>query len=99
MPALLATLLGGLIEITSTLVGRALIALGISAITFTGMSTSLAWLKTQAVDAFQLLPADIVALLAYMKVGTSISIIFSAIVARQLLNGLSSDSVKRWVTK
>jgi hypothetical protein len=32
-------------------------------------------------------------------VGTFISIIFSALLARLVLNGLTSDKLKKWVTK
>lgn len=99
MPTIIASILGGLINVTGSIVGRVMVALGISVVTYTGMSTTLTWLKTQAVTSFQSLPTEVVGMLSTMKVGTSISIIFSAIIARQLLTGLTSDTVKRWVVK
>lgn len=38
-------------------------------------------------------------MLAAMKVGVSISIVTSAIAARMLLDGLQSDTFKRWAIK
>ncbi|MDO9013520.1 MAG: DUF2523 domain-containing protein [Polynucleobacter sp.] len=99
MPLLFASLLGGLINIVGSLVGRAVLALGLSVVTYTGMSTTLNWLKSEAIANFHLLPPAIEGLLAYMKVGVCISIVFSAILVRLLVSGLSSDTVKRWVTK
>lgn len=90
MPAFVAALLGGLVNIAGHLAGRVLIALGFSAITFTGLSLTLDWLKTQAVNALTGLPHDMVQLIAYMKVGESISIILSALATRMVLEGLSA---------
>lgn len=99
MPAIVAALLGGLISITGSLVGRVLVALGISVVTYSGMSTTLTWLRDQAVASLATAPANLVALLSFMKVGVCISIIVSAITARLLINGLNNDTVKRWVLK
>lgn len=99
MPAFIAALMGALIQIVGSLVGRVLVALGMSVVTYTGMSITLTWLKSQAVTAALGLPSDVVGMLSIMKVGTSISIIFSAMLARLVVTGLSSDTVKRWVLK
>lgn len=99
MPLFIAALLGGLVNIAGTIAGRVLISLGFAAVTYTGLSTSLGWLKTQAVSALIGLPLQSVQLLAYMKVGESISIIFSALLVRQLLNGLAGDGIKRLVQR
>lgn len=99
MPLFVAALLGGLINIAGTLAGRVLISLGFGVVAYTGISTSLAFVKTQAVGAFQGLPADMVQLLSYMKVGESISIISSALLVRLALNGLTGDTIKRLVQR
>lgn len=100
MPAFIAVLLGGLINIAGTLVGRVLIALGISVVTFGGLSTTLDWVKGQVVSALQGLPAEMVQLLSYAGVGQFISIVASAFAARLLLNGLSEGgNIKKWVMK
>lgn len=99
MPAFIAALMGALIQIVGSLVGRVLVALGLSAVTYTGMSVTLNWLKSQAVTAALGLPADVIGMLSIMKVGASISIIFSAMLARLVVTGLSGDTVKKWVLK
>lgn len=99
MPALLAMLLGGLIQITGSIAGRVLVALGISVVTYTGMNASLEWLKTQAVSAMAGAGGDVLGMLGTMKVGECISIVTSAMIARQVIAGIQNDSVKKWVTK
>ena len=99
LPVVLASVGGILLSITGSLVGRVLLSLGIAVITYGGVDVTLTWLKGQAVAAFSGLPAEMVALMAYMKIGSCISMIFSAIVVRQTLNGISSGSFKKWVLK
>jgi len=99
MPVFISAILGGLIQITGSLVGRVLVALGLSTVTYSGMSTTLTWLKSQAVTAALGLPPDVIGMLSVMKVGTSISIIFSAMLARLVVTGLQGDTVKKWVLK
>jgi hypothetical protein len=99
LPIVLASVGGMLLSITGSLVGRVLLSLGIAVITYGGVDLTLTWLKGQAVASFSGLPAEMVALMAYMKIGNCISMIFSAIVVRQTLNGLSSGSFKKWVLK
>lgn len=99
MPAVFAALLGGLIQIAGTVAGRVLLGLGIAVITYTGLSTGMDWAKAQALQAFSQLDSQWVAIMGYMKVGSCISIVTSAMTARALLNGVTGDSVKRWVLK
>ncbi|MDN6886492.1 DUF2523 domain-containing protein [Variovorax sp. CAN2819] len=99
MPLILALLLRGLLWVSGSVAGQVLLRLGIGVVTYTGTNASLAWLKSQAVSALQGMGGDYIALLSYMKVGVCISIITSAIVARAVVTGITSDSVKRWVLK
>ena len=99
MPYIIAILLQGLLYLTKSFIGRALVALGIGVVSYTGMNASLSWLKSQAISALQGMGADYVQLMSHMKVGVSISIVCSAIVARMLVTGLQSDTVKRWVLR
>lgn len=99
MPAFLPMLLGGLISVAGTIAGRVLIGLGISVITFSGLSVTLTWVKNQAISALQGLPAELVQLLAYAGVGEFVSIVASGLAARLLLNGLTDGSIKKWVMK
>lgn len=99
MPVFIAAMGGMLINVVGTLAGRVLIALGISVITYTGVNASLDSLKNQAIANFSGLPPELFSLIAFMRVGQCISIITSAIAARLLLDGLTSDTFKRWVLK
>lgn len=99
MPAFVAAIGGMLINLVGTLVGRVLVALGLSVITYTGINATIEALKTQAVQSFSALPPEVFGMLGVMRVGQCISIITSAIAARLLLDGLTSDTFKRMVMK
>lgn len=97
MPVFISAFLGGLAGMAGSLVGRVLVALGVSVVTYTGMSTSLAFAKQQFIDSVAALPPEVVGLLSAAGVGSFISIITSALTARLVLNGLTGDTIKRWV--
>jgi len=97
MPIFIAAIGGMLINLVGTLVGRVLIALGIGVATFTGIQTTLNYLKESAVNSLGALPSEMLGMLSLMKVGVSISIITSAIIAKWIINGLSGDTFKRWI--
>ena len=99
MPVFLAALGGVLLNIAGSMVLRVLTSLGIGLIAYKGMTTSLDWLKAQAVNSAMGLPPEVLGMLATMKVGNSISIISSAVLARLVIQGVTGDNVKRWVTK
>lgn len=99
MPVIVAMVWQAFFAILGTLVGRVLTAVGMGVVVYTGMSSSLDWLKAQAVASFSGLPADVLGMLATMKVGESISLVFSAILVRLVANGMNSDTVKRWRLK
>lgn len=99
MPVFIAAIGGMLINLVGTLSGRILIALGISVVTYTGVSSSLDWMKSNALAALGGLPAEMIGLIGFMKVGVCISIITSAIAARAIVSGISGDSFKKWVMK
>lgn len=99
MPVFISTLLGGLLSLTGSVVGRILIALGVSSVTYTGLSTSFDFLKDQAIGAAGMLPPDVVGMMSTLKVGVCISIITSAMTARLVINGMSGDAFKRFVLK
>lgn len=99
MPVFVAAIGGMLINLVGTLVGRVLVALGLSVITYTGVNATLEALKLQAVQSLTALPPEVFGMLGMMRVGQCISIITSAIAARLLLDGLTSDTFKRMVMK
>lgn len=97
MPAFLAMLGGALINITGSIVGQVLVALGIGVATYAGLDASLDWLKTQAVSNIQALDPAVVGMLGVLKVGECISIVTSAMLARAVINGVQSGTFKKWV--
>lgn len=99
MPVFIAAIGGMLINLVGTLVGRVLIALGISVITYTGISTTLDFLKAQAIGAFGGLPPEVFGMLGVLRVGQCISIVTSAIAAKMVIDGVTSDTFKKWVHK
>lgn len=99
MPVFVAAIGGMLINLVGTLAGRVLIALGISVVTYTGITVTLDFLKGQAISAFSGLPVEVFSILGVLKVGQCISIVTSAIAAKLLLDGLTGDTFKRWVGK
>jgi Protein of unknown function (DUF2523) len=99
MPVFLAAIGGVLLNVTASMVGRALLALGLSVVTYTGITATITWAKTQALSSLSSLPAEALGVMSVLKIGEAISIVFSAILVRLLVSGLSSDTVKRWVTK
>ncbi len=92
-----SALLGGLINIAGTLAGKVLIGLGISVVTYQGVSMTTDWLQTQAINNITSLPPEVIGMLAMMKVGTCIAMVSAAIATRLGLEGLLSDTVKHWV--
>lgn len=99
MPVFVMAIGGMLINLVGTLVGRVLVALGISVITYTGIAITLDALKAQAISAFSSLPPEVFGLLGILRVGQCISIVTSAIAAKLVLDGLTGDTVKKWVNK
>lgn len=99
MQQLAFAILGALIQGAGTLVGRVLLSLGIGYVTYTGLDTSLDWLKVQIQTSFNALPPEAIQILSALKVGAGISVLISALSARLVLNGLTSGSIKKMVIK
>lgn len=96
---LLGAIIGGaLLLIVRSLVLRAITALGMGLVVYTGLNQTMGWLKTQAIDKLKALPPETLEIMAYCEVGTCISMIFSAIAIRFTLKGLTSGSLVKWVT-
>ena len=96
----IAAAIGGvLIQVTASVVGRAIVALGFALVTYKGVDVTLGWLKGEAVSWLTQLPPNMLGMMALMKVGVCLNIIFSAVVARLTLNGFQSGTFKRWVTR
>jgi len=90
MPVFIGALIGALISAMGTMVGRVLISLGISYITYSGISLSLSWAKDQVMSKMGNAPSMLLNVLGILQVGTCINIVFSAYVAVLVLKGVSA---------
>ena len=88
-----------LLQIAGSLVWKFLTAAGIGVATYTGVSVTLGWLKDSMVSSFAHLPSNVLGILALMQVGSCVSMMVSAVIVKLSLNGMQSDTVKRWVKK
>ena len=99
MPVFLAALIGGLVSAAGSLVGRILISLGVSYVSYKGLDVLFSGIQTAIQANISGLPSGVVGLMGILKIGTSINIIFSAIVVRLTLGGLTGGAVKKMVLK
>lgn len=99
MPAILAALGQMLLTLTGSWVLQVITSLGVGLVAYKGVDVTLGWLKDQVIANSAALPAEMLGMMATMKVGASISIVLSAITVRLVSQGMQSGTVKRWVTK
>lgn len=88
-----------LLQLVGSFAGRALVALGIGVVTYSGINTTVSWVKQQAISSLLGLGPEVVGVLGLLKVGTCINIVFSAMLVRAVINGIQGDTFKRWVHK
>lgn len=99
MPVFIAALLGGLASVAGSIVGRVLIALGIGYVSYTGVNVLLDWLKSEIYSRLNGAGSDVLGMLGTLQVDVSINILFSALAARFLLQGLTSGIITKTVIK
>lgn len=92
---LLASLGGMLLKAMPGFVAQVLISLGLAAVTYTGVDFAIGQFKGEALSAIASLPPEVSSMLAYMKIGQCINIVFSAMLARMAYNGMKNGAVKR----
>jgi hypothetical protein len=94
MPAFIAMLVGALRYAAGNIAGQVLVGLGIGVLTYQGVDISLEYLKGQALANLAGLPAELLGLLSFMKVGVFINIVSSAMVARLTMTGVRNQAGK-----
>jgi hypothetical protein len=99
MQFLVAALIGAFAFAAASMVGRALIALGIGYLTFTGVSTLGSWLMDQMKTAMSGLPTDVSSFLAYMYVDKCLTMLFSAWVVALAFKLGGTDSITAMVLR
>lgn len=98
MQFLVAALIGALATSMGSLIGRALIALGIGFVTYKGIDVAIGSLKTQAINGVNSLPADALGLVGYLWIDKALTVIFSGVVVVLSMKAIGG-SVKRVVLK
>lgn len=81
-----------LLAMVQPLVARVLVSLGLSLVTFTGMSVAIDLLTTRAVTAWGGLPASILQLAGLAGIGEALSIITGAVATRLLIWQLTKSN-------
>jgi hypothetical protein len=96
---LLTALLGGLLTIAGSVVGRVLLALGMGFVTYSGFDVGVAWLLDQIKGNIGQMGADTVNFLAFMWVDKAIGLVFSAYSAALVVKMAGSTKLTKLVTK
>jgi hypothetical protein len=95
MPLIVAAIVGALAECAASLVGRVLLGLFMSYVTYEGIDVLLTGVMNKIQISFSGLPADAIGLCGLLKIDVDISIALSAIAARTILSGLTSGAVTK----
>ena len=99
MLGFLAPLGGLLMSIAGSLAGRVLLALGMSFVTYQGMSVGIDWLLVQIKNDINSMPVDIVNFLAWLWLDKAISVVFSAYTVATMIQMAGASSITKLVTK
>lgn len=100
MPWIISVLLGGLIQIVGSLVGRVLLALGFGFVEYTGINLLIDSAKTSALTLLGGVGASSIAEWAgFFLIDQHVSILISAVGVKVLLNALGGASIKRLVQR
>lgn len=91
-------LIGALVGAVGSMVGRALIALGVGFVTYKGIDVALDAVKAKLMNGLLAIPADVAGLLGFLWVDKAISVILSAVAAALALKAIGG-SVKKMVLK
>jgi hypothetical protein len=98
MALFVPALVGALAAAMASFIGRALIALSIGFVTYTGISFAITAMKNTVISSINGLPADALNLVAYLWLDKGITIIFSAVAVSLAMRGIGG-SVRRMVLK
>lgn len=99
MPWLIRLLLGGLLEKVGEFVLRAMVAAGVSAVTYYGISESLDFASTFITARWSGLPSTALGILGALGIGRDIGIVIGAVTARLALSGLTASGLTKWVAR
>ena len=100
MPWIISVLLGGLIQIVGSLVGRVIVALGFGFVEYVGVSALIDQIKVDAQGYINTVGAyGLAAWAGFFRIDVHLSIIISAVGVKVLLSALTGDKVRRLVQR
>lgn len=99
MPPFIPALIGALLTFAGSMVGRVLIALGMSYITYKGFDVGVQWLFDQIKLNMSGMPGDVVSFLGWLWVDRAISLVFSAYTAALSIKAIGGASITKLVIK
>lgn len=98
LPLVIPAIVGALAAAMGSLIGRAIIALGMGFVTYKGIGAGIDLIKSKVIQSITGLPADMVGLIGFLWIDKALTIILSA-VATALSIRLISGSFKKMVFK
>jgi len=99
MQYLIYAFFGVLANALSSLIGRALLALGLSYTTYSGLNVGIDWIQQQMQSYLMGMPSEILSFLGFLAVDKALSMIFSAFAAALLIRGASSSITRLEIKK
>jgi len=100
MPLILSALLGAILQLMASLVGRVLLALGLGFIEYAGLQVLFSSVKSYASTAMAGFEgSSLIAWAGFFRLDVHVSIIISAITIKMIFNGLSGGTVRKLVSK
>lgn len=100
MPYIVSILVGALLQVVGSFIGRALLALGFGFVEYKGISYLINSVLDQAKGLLGTLGASMLGEWAgFFRIDQHLSIVLSAIGVKILLNALGGDKVRRLVAK
>jgi hypothetical protein len=99
IPVIAASSIGGiLLALTTSLVGRVLMALGLGLVTYNALDPLLEQFQANYFSQFNGVPAEILGFAGLLKIGEAVQIVFAALATKLFLSGVQGV-IKRWVVK
>jgi len=92
-------LLGLLIQVAGTLVGKVLISLGIGYASYKGIDVFVGAAKQQFLESLSWLSPETMNMVGMLQVGTCVNMLCSALLARMALKGMTGGALKSMVLK
>lgn len=99
MPIWVASLIGGVLEVASSMVGRVLLAMGLGVVTYNGLDLGLAFFKQKMIDSLGSAGSIAVGMAGVLQLDVVMSIMIAAVTLKLLINGAQGGALKRWVVK